>query len=84
MARWRDQAACRPGTGVDSELFFPLTENRHHNPQMQAAKDVCARCPVRNECLDWAVRSGLPYGVAGGLTSDERTELRRAARAVTA
>ena len=40
-----------------------------------AAKAVCARCPVRAECLTEAAR--IPYGIAGGLTEHERRRLRR-------
>jgi hypothetical protein len=57
---------------VDPELFFPVVED---GPlcvgQAAAAKAVCAGCPVRAECLEWA-RDALPYGIAGGLTAQER------------
>jgi hypothetical protein len=36
---------------------------------------VCAVCPVRAECLEFALRA-LPYGIAGGLTPAERRGLR--------
>lgn len=41
----------------------------------QEAKEVCARCPVRTECLGHALRVQEPYGVWGGLTEDERRAL---------
>ncbi len=71
---WRDRAACRD---VDPERFFPTAEDgpdRH--AQVTAAKAVCARCPVRAECLAEAL-ARIPYGVAGGLTEHERRQLRR-------
>ncbi len=46
---WRMNAACR---GVDPELFFPAAEGGPaRDAQVAAAKAVCARCPVRRECL---------------------------------
>lgn len=70
---WRSRAACRR---VDPELFFPAAEDREVvAAQVAAAKAVCAGCPVRMACLDEAL-TRLPYGIAGGLTSEERRRLR--------
>jgi len=70
---FRHRAACRD---VDPELFYPTAEfGLEYDAQVGAAKAVCARCPVRVECLVWALDS-LPYGVAGGLTEQERREAR--------
>ena len=71
---WRDRAACRD---VEPELFFPAAEDgaaRH--AQVQAAKAVCAGCPVRVECLAEAL-ARIPYGIAGGLTEHERRQFGR-------
>lgn len=73
---WVERALCRY---VDPELFFPTAESGPvYEAQVAEAKAVCARCPVRAECLDWALGE-LPYGIAGGLTEDERAALRRVA-----
>ncbi len=70
---WRTRAAC---LGVDPELFFPVAEaGPVYDAQIVAAKAVCARCPVRPECLAEALVR-IPYGIAGGLTEDERRALR--------
>jgi hypothetical protein len=80
--QWRERAACR--SGVDPDLFFPVAESgAARNAQVRAAKAVCARCPVRSECLDEALVR-IPYGIAGGLTERERQRLRRTQRAITA
>ena len=72
---WRDRAACRD-VDVDADLFFPAAESGPaHDAHVAAAKAVCARCPVRAECLTEAAR--IPYGIAGGLTEHERRRLRR-------
>ena len=41
------------------------------------AKQVCAACPVRAECLDYALRVNEPLGVWGGLDPIERRTLLR-------
>ncbi len=69
---WRSRAACR---GVDPDLFFPLP---HDGEGVDRAKAVCVVCPVRNQCLDEALRR-IPEGIAGGLTATERRRLRRQA-----
>jgi hypothetical protein len=44
--------------------------------QVAAAKAVCAGCPVRAQCLAEAV-ARIPYGIAGGMTAEERRALPR-------
>jgi hypothetical protein len=71
---WRADALCGQ---VDAELFFPTADRGAvFEAQVAAAKRVCAGCPVRARCLDWALRA-LPEGIAGGLTPGERQALRR-------
>jgi len=69
---WRDDAACK---GLDTDIFFPATDT-----EAGAAKLVCAGCPVRSECLEWALLSRQEDGVWGGLTDNERRRLRRRRR----
>lgn len=66
---WQAKAAC---ADLDTDLFFvgPLE-------QPTAAKKVCTGCPVRTDCLTYALRTHQDYGVWGGLTPDERKSLRR-------
>ena len=74
---WRHRAACRD---EDPELFFPISEIGPGARQLDEAKAVCARCPVRTQCLDYAVDNGLDHGVFGGTTERERRELVRPSR----
>ena len=70
---WRARAACR---GLDPELFFPAAEDGPaRDVQVERAKAVCRRCPVREQCLR-AAFDLLPYGIAGGLTEEERRRVR--------
>ena len=71
---WRDRAACRD---EDPELFFPVSEVGPGSEQVQRAKAVCARCPVQRECLNYAIETGLAYGVFGGTTPQERRRVGR-------
>ena len=75
MTNWRADAQC---LDEDPELFFPPGKGVQLQSQIRAAKKVCAACPVRAECLDFALGNQLNHGVWGGLTEDERKTLRRA------
>jgi len=44
------------------------------------AKSICAVCPVRIECLEYAVRIREPHGIWGGLNEIERRVLIREQR----
>jgi hypothetical protein len=66
--------ACRD---VDPELFFPVAESGPlYEAQVAQAKAVCAGCPIRAQCLAFALER-LPYGIAGGMTAGERAAVRR-------
>ncbi|MGH3615160.1 MAG: WhiB family transcriptional regulator, partial [Pseudonocardia sp.] len=66
---FRHRAACR---SVDVEVFFPAAvRGQEHERQVSIAKAVCAGCPVRAECLEWAL-THLSDGIAGGMTEHER------------
>ncbi|MEV6809918.1 WhiB family transcriptional regulator [Streptomyces sp. NPDC051129] len=77
MDNWRDHAECRT---EDPDLFFPIGTTGPAQVQTQQAKAVCGRCPVREQCLGWALDSGQIVGVWGGTTELERQALRRRAR----
>lgn len=71
---WRHAAACRE---EDPELFFPLGHSGTWLHVIDEAKAVCHRCPVRENCLQWALETGEQIGVYGGLTEQERRALKR-------
>lgn len=70
---WVAQGTCR---SYDPELFFPVSITGTDDHGAHLAKAICATCPVRNECLNWAVSRGEAYGVWGGTTPEERRYLR--------
>lgn len=72
---WQGKAACR---GPQASLFFPPShfERKDDKEYREArAKAICANCPVRRACLDYAVRIREPHGIWGGLNEVERKQL---------
>lgn len=65
---WMDAGLCAQ---VDPEIFFPEKGGSTREP-----KQVCAQCPVRVECLDYALTHDERFGVWGGLSERERRPLR--------
>lgn len=43
--------------------------------QVSQAKEVCAGCSVRKQCLDYAMGTRQEHGVWGGLSGIERRNL---------
>jgi hypothetical protein len=43
---------------------------------VQKAKTICGGCPLRTECMTWALDQEEPIGVWGGLSPSERAQLR--------
>ncbi len=74
---WVMDARCQ-APDVDPELFFAPegTRGRPRRDRADAAKAVCARCPVREACLIHALVAGEDYGVWGGLDELERKAVR--------
>lgn len=58
---WRHSAACR--NAADPEIFFPIVPGTADEVK---ALSYCDRCPVRFECLMFAVVHG-EWGVWGGV-----------------
>ncbi|HET9442453.1 MAG TPA: WhiB family transcriptional regulator, partial [Acidimicrobiales bacterium] len=71
-SNWQAEAACRD---IDTNLFFPESE-----AAVAPALAVCAGCPVRDECLDFALRTRQDDGIWGGMTEADRRRLRRRIR----
>lgn len=68
---WHSDAACRRD---EAGLFFAPSKEPTASRlrREQAAKQVCAGCPVLLECREHALMQPEPYGVWGGLTAAER------------
>ncbi len=68
---WQLQGACR---AASPDLFFHPEGERgpSRRGREQAAKAVCAGCPVLLQCRSHALAVREPYGVWGGMSEDER------------
>ena len=63
----------------DAFFIDQADENRQY--KMKTARAICERCPVRFECLEYALESNEREGIWGGLAPWERREIRRRRRA---
>jgi WhiB family transcriptional regulator, redox-sensing transcriptional regulator len=65
---WMRQAEC---LDADPEAFFPEAGGNGLD-----AKKICARCPVIDECLEYAVRHTIDEGIWGGTSAVQRQRMR--------
>jgi len=66
---WWQLAGCR---SADPDLFFPISSTGRSLEETAEARAICARCPVRSQCLAFALRTRQVHGIWGGLTEEER------------
>ena len=70
---WMKWASCHGMT----RLFFPTTDKdeakgSYTEGRVAPAKEICARCPVEDQCLAYALRWREPHGIWGGRAPAER------------
>lgn len=63
---WMNNAACRGRTDID---FFPEDS---YNTKAPKAVAICETCPVKQDCLEFAIENGIHYGIWGGLNYPQR------------
>ena len=66
---WVRAAVC---SQTDPESFYPEQGNTARD-----ARRTCGRCPVRGECLSYAMDNEPRWGIFGGFNALERELLRR-------
>jgi WhiB family transcriptional regulator, redox-sensing transcriptional regulator len=73
---WQARAACGD---MAAQLFFGPDGERPQERQIRKAKAaaVCALCPMRAQCLDYALRNSIKHGIWGGLNKEQRARERR-------
>ncbi len=69
---WMFQARCR---GINPGEFFPSD-----GTGVESAQRVCVGCPVRLECLEYALVHRIEHGVWGGASERERRRILRRRR----
>lgn len=57
---------------ADPELWFPKV-----GEPLRPARKICGDCPVREECLEYALDNDMQAGIWGGLTLRERRRVKR-------
>lgn len=67
--QWMNQGLCR---GADPGEFFPSD-----GVGVEAAQRVCSSCPVKAECLEYALRNRIEHGVWGGASERQRRRILR-------
>jgi WhiB family transcriptional regulator, redox-sensing transcriptional regulator len=69
---WMLRGSCR---GADTRAFFPSD-----GLGVEAAQRICRSCPVRGECLEYALMNRIDQGVWGGASERERRRILRRRR----
>jgi WhiB family redox-sensing transcriptional regulator len=77
---WMDRASCQDSP---PDVFFPNVGRGRGNRAIQAAlsraKAICAFCPVKTDCLNYALEHRIEDGIWGGASEEERRAIRRQA-----
>ena len=68
---WAASGACR---GAPVGVFYPSVAEGDNSAQ---ARQICAGCPVRAECLVWAIQCDEPAGIWAGFDEDDRRHIAR-------
>ena len=71
-AEWMSSGKCRE---LPPDLFFPSD-----GVGVEVARAICADCPVRQPCLEYALVHRIDHGVWGGASERERRRIARARR----
>jgi WhiB family redox-sensing transcriptional regulator len=66
---WMAEGACREHP---PNVFFP-----QDGVGVEVARRICATCPVRELCLEYAVSNRIEHGVWGGTSERGRRRLAR-------
>lgn len=71
MSTWSELVADALCAEVDPEMFFP-DEGRSN----KAARKICGKCEIEEQCREWAVAHPRLDGIWGGTTERERQKIR--------
>src|ERR1700744_4468724 len=71
---WRAEGAC---LAADPDLFFPVAVGGAASKDTSRALLICDSCPVKRQCLEFAMRNGEANGIVGGTTPEERIRVLR-------
>jgi WhiB family redox-sensing transcriptional regulator len=74
--QWMAKGLCRT---EPPSVFFPSD-----GVGVEVARRICADCPVKASCLEYALRNGIDHGVWGGTSERERRRIARRRRIAAA
>jgi WhiB family redox-sensing transcriptional regulator len=69
---WMARGRCRQ---LDPAIFFP-----NDGVGVEVARRICADCPVKAPCLEYALANRIDHGVWGGCSERERRRIARRRR----
>jgi WhiB family redox-sensing transcriptional regulator len=58
------------------DVFYP-EDGLQPSASTKLAKEICERCPIMNECAQYALEANETHGIWGGMTAFERRQLRK-------
>lgn len=66
-----EKARCK---NYSTDIFYPEKYNQRKFPPKiyKSAKNICAKCPIQLQCLEYALENGEIFGVWGGKSPPER------------
>jgi WhiB family redox-sensing transcriptional regulator len=70
---WMSRGSCR---NYPPAAFFPSD-----GVGVEAARAICAECPVTSECLEYALENRIDHGVWGGCSERQRRRILKSRRA---
>jgi len=77
---WMEKASCR---GVDTDIFMPSGRGPFDPVKKELALSYCNTCPVKAECVEYALSFDITVGIYGGLTQNDRRRLRKESNEVS-
>ncbi len=69
---WMQKGRCRD---ISPSIFFPSD-----GVGVEVARSICADCPVKAPCLEYALKNKIDHGVWGGASERERRRIARRRR----
>ena len=72
-ADWTNRANCTDPS-INPDWFFPISEH-DTSLEQRAALSICQKCPVKIECLNYALEHWPLYGIWGGLKNKDIKQL---------
>ena len=78
---WKEQGLCWDTAGVAGDwLEVPNMPIKRQREAKAVELAICRHCPVRPDCLEYALAINQPSGIWGGMVPKDRARLRKERR----